>query len=296
MRGISYAIGQGFRNLFRNKWYTFASIMTITACLFLFSTFFAIVMNFRAMLQSAEEGVTVTCFFQPGVTEDEILNLKVGIEERDEVSSVTYVSADEAWAEFSADMLQEYADIYTENPLADSANLEIYLRDVARQEDLVFYLQSLDMVREVRYSQIAADTLSGVNSVIGYVSIGLFAILFANSIFLISNTVIAGITVRKNEINIMKYIGATDSFVRGPFIVEGLIIGLIGSILPLIIIYYFYNAVVDFVNGRFAILTNLFTFMPIEELFHYLIPISIVLGVGIGFIGSALTTRRHIHV
>ncbi len=295
MRGISYAIGQGIRNLFRNKWYTFASIATITACLFLFSLFFAVIINFQNMLQTAEESVSVTAFFQPGVTEEDILNLRVGLEEREEVANVEYVSADQAWAEFSADFA-EYADIYTENPLADSANLVIYLKDVSRQGELVDYLNGLEMVRDVNYSEIAADTLSGMNSVIGYVSIGLFIILFANSIFLISNTVIAGIAVRKNEINIMKYIGATDSFVRGPFIVEGILIGLVGSLIPLVIIYYVYNAAVDFVTGRFAILSSMLTFIPTKELFHYLIPLSIILGVGIGFIGSALTTRRHIHV
>ena len=94
----------------------------------------------------------------------------------------------------------------------------------------------------------------------------------------------------------MKYIGATDAFVRGPFIVEGILIGLVGSLIPLVIIYYVYNAAVDFVTGRFAILSSMLTFIPTKELFHYLIPLSIVLGVGIGFIGSALTTRRHIHV
>ena len=295
MRGISYAIGQGIKNLFRNKWYTFASIATITACLFLFSLFFAVIINFQNMLQTAEESVSVTAFFQPGVTEEDILNLRVGLEEREEVANVEYVSADQACAEFSADFA-EYADIYTENPLADSANLVIYLKDVSKQGQLVDYLNGLEMVRDVNYSEIAADTLSGMNSVIGYVSVGLFIILFANSIFLISNTVIAGIAVRKNEINIMKYIGATDAFVRGPFIVEGILIGLVGSLIPLVIIYYVYNAAVDFVTGRFAILSSMLTFIPTKELFHYLIPLSIVLGVGIGFIGSALTTRRHIHV
>ena len=170
------------------------------------------------------------------------------------------------------------------------------MKDVSKQGQLVENLNGLEMVRDVNYSEIAADTLSGMNSVIGYVSVGLFIILFANSIFLISNTVIAGIAVRKNEINIMKYIGATDAFVRGPFIVEGILIGLVGSLIPLVIIYYVYNAAVDFVTGRFAILSSMLTFIPTKELFHYLIPLSIVLGVGIGFIGSALTTRRHIHV
>ena len=296
MRGIIYAIGQGFRNMFRNKWYTVASIATMTACLFLLSLVFVILMNFQSMLHNAEEGVSVTVFFNEGVTEEQILQLKVGIEERDEVSSVEYISADQAWADFAEDYLGEYADGFTENPLADSANLEIYLSDVARQGDLVDYLEKIDIVREVNRSEIVADTLSGANNLISYVFVGMITILLINTIFLISNTIVAGIAVRANEINIMKYIGATDSFVRGPFIVEGLVIGFIGSLIPLGLTYLVYNAAIDVINSRFSMLSGMITFLPAQELFRILIPVTIVLGVGIGLVGSSVTTRRHINV
>ncbi len=291
-----YTIGQGFRNLTRNRWYTLASIATISACLFLFGMFYSIVTNFQNVVKTAEEGVSVTVFFDEGVTEDQILAVKSDVEKRTEVRKVDYVSADDAWNGFKKEYLGEYADGFTENPLADSANLQIYLKDVSMQPALVTYLESINGVREVNRSEVTATTLSGVNKLIAYISLGIIVILLAVSIFLISNTVTIGISVRKEEINIMKYIGATDFFVRAPFVIEGILIGIIGSLVPLGIIYVIYNKTILYVSGKFSMLSTFLTFLPVDTVFNNLAPISVAIGVGIGFIGSAVTVRRHLHV
>ncbi len=291
-----YTIGQGFKNLGRNKWYTLASIATITACLFLFGLFYAIITNFQNVVKTAEEGVSVTVFFNEGTSEDEILAVKSDLEKRTEVREIVYVSADEAWEGFKEEYLGEYADGFTENPLADSANLQIYLNDVSMQQALVTYIESITVVREVNRSEVTATTLSGLNLLIAYVSAGIIVVLLLVSVFLISNTVTMGISVRKDEINIMKYIGATDFFVRAPFVVEGILIGLIGSIIPLIIIYFVYTHVITYVVSRFTMLSSLLNFLPVETIYNRLIPISLLLGIGIGFFGSFITVRKHLHV
>ena len=125
---------------------------------------------------------------------------------------------------------------------------------------------------------------------------GIIVILFAVSIFLISNTVTIGISVRKEEINIMKYIGATDFFVRSPFVIEGILIGVIGSLIPMGIIYVIYNQVILYVTERFSMLTKLLEFLPVETIFHVLLPVSVAMGVGIGFLGSIITVRKHLRV
>ncbi|MBR1670732.1 MAG: permease-like cell division protein FtsX [Butyrivibrio sp.] len=291
-----YTIGQGFKNLGRNKWYTLASIATITACLFLFGLFYAIIANFQNVVKTAEEGVSITVFFNEGTSEDQILVVKSDLEKRPEVREIVYVSADEAWEGFKEEYLGEYADGFTENPLAESANLQIYLSDVSMQQALVTYIESVDVVREVNRSEVTATTLSGLNLLIAYVSAGIIIILLLVSVFLISNTVTMGISVRKDEINIMKYIGATDFFVRAPFVVEGILIGLIGSIIPLVIIYFVYIHVITYVASRFTMLSSLLAFLPVEEIYSKLIPISLIIGIGIGFFGSFITVRKHLHV
>ncbi len=292
-----YTIKQGIKNIFRNKWFSLASIVTTSACLFLFGVFFCILTNFQHIVRSAQEGVCVTVFFNDDITDARKEEIGQLILARTEVKSVSYVSAEEAWEEFSQDYFgEEYSAGFTENPLEKSDNFQIYMRDVSMQSALVTYIKSLDGVRRINQSAITANMLSGMNSLASYVTIGIITLLLFVSIFLISNTVMIGISVRKEEISIMKYIGATDYFVRAPFVVEGVIIGLIGSVIPLLVIYELYNRTIVYVMGRFSVLSSLLRFLDVNEVFATLAPITVCVGAGIGLLGSIVTVRRHLHV
>lgn len=291
-----YTLKQGFINIFRNKWFTLASIATIGACLFLFGLFYAIIANFQNIVKTAQEGVCVTVFFDEGIAQERIEQIGDLIDKRMEVSKKEFISADEAWESFKGEYLGEYADGFTENPLADSASYEIYLNDVSMQPALVTYLEGVDGIRTVNRSEITATTLTGVNALVAYISVGIIAILFAVSIFLISNTVTIGIAVRKEEITIMKYIGATDFFVRSPFVIEGMLIGVIGAMIPIGVIYVLYNKIIEYIMVKFSMLTRLLSFLPVEEVFDILLPVSVLMGVGIGFLGSITTVRKHLRV
>ena len=306
---LFYTIKQGFANIFRNKWYSLASIATISACLFLFGLFYSIVANFQNILKTAEEGVSVTVFFHSEMdnceshtegqipSEQRLEEIGQDIARRAEVSEVQFQSADQAWATFGPDYFgEDYAEGFPENPLAGEDTYEIFLSDVSMQDALVTWLQSIPEVRKVNYSEMTANTLSGLNLLIAYVSMGIIVILLAVSIFLISNTVAIGISVRSEEINIMKYIGATDFFVRAPFVLEGMLIGLIGAAVPLGLIYSLYNYALNYVANRFMVLSGFLNFLSVDEVFHFLIPISLGVGVGIGFLGSISTVRKHLHV
>ena len=293
---LLYTIKQGFANIFRNKWYSLASVATISACLFLFGIFYSVVANFQYILKSAQDGVAVTVFFDEGISDERIAEIGNEIQQRSEVDHINFISADEAWNSFKDEYLGEYADGFTENPLADAANYEIYIKDVSMQASLVAYLEEVPGIRMVNQSEITANTLDGINRLVGYVAIGIIVLLLFVSVFLIGNTVTIGISVRKEEINIMKYIGATDFFVRCPFVVEGMIIRLIGSIVPLGIVYLIYNNVIGFVLNKFTVLSSILKFLSVQEVFHVLLPVSLVIGVGIGFIGSFITVRKHIRV
>ena len=293
-----YTIKQGIKNIFRNAVFSLASIATIASCLLLFGVFCSIIANFQNIVKTAEEGVAVTVFFDEEVCEDEARMMEIGdiINSRSEVSKIVFVSADQAWEEFKVDYLGEYAEGFTENPLAGSANYQIYLKDISQQDSLVSFLKTIDGVREVNYSQVTADALSGANNMISYVSVGIIGILLAVSIFLISNTVMIGISIRKEEIGIMKYIGATDFFVRAPFVVECLIIGLIGAAIPLAIINIGYDKLLLLVTERFDVLNSILRFLPIQTINKTLIPISLGIGAGIGLLGSIVTVRKHLKV
>lgn len=311
---LFYTVKQGFANIFRNKWYSLASIATISACLFLFGIFYAIVANFQSIVMKAEEGVSVTVFFhhendytlcsghEPDQIPSDERKAEIGqmIVNRAEVSEVRYTSDDEAWQNFLADLTGEdaadYSSVYLENPLEGDDSYEIFLSDVSMQSALVTWLESIPEVRRVNHSALTADTLTGANVLIAYVSIGIIVILLAVSVFLISNTVAIGISVRSEEINIMKYVGATDFFVRAPFVLEGMLIGLVGAVLPLWLIYGIYNYVLTYIMEAFTILSSFLNFLPADELFNILTPVSLAVGVGIGFLGSISTVKKHLQV
>lgn len=292
-----YTLKQGVINIFRNKLFSLASIATISACLFLFGLFYAVILNFQNVVHTAEEGVSVTVFFKDGTTQEEMEQIGVQIRARNEVSEAKFISADEAWAEWAPENIgEDYNEIYTENPLEGMDNYEIYMNDVSKQESLVTWLESIPQVDRVQHSEIAATTLTGVNALVAYTSVGIIAILLAVSVFLINNTVMIGISVRKSEIEIMKYIGATDFFVRSPFVIEGILIGLIGSLLPLGLIYVLYKKVIDYVMIEFPSLSGLMQFLPVSEIYRTLLPVCLGLGAGIGFLGSFITVRKHLRV
>ncbi|MBQ4537829.1 MAG: permease-like cell division protein FtsX [Lachnospiraceae bacterium] len=294
---LFYTIKQGIANIFHNKWYSLASIATISACLFLFGLFYAVVANFQHILLTAEEGVSVTVFFEPDTTDARIEEIGQLIAGRTEVADVEFYSDDEVWATFGPEYFgEDYAEGFPENPLEGEDNYEIFLSDVALQEDLVTWLESIPEVRKVNYSEVTANTLSGMNMLIAYMSLGIIVILLAVSVFLISNTVTVGIAVRKEEINIMKYIGATDFFVRAPFVWECMIIGCIGALIPLGLIYALYNYVLNYMLERFEMLSSLLNFLTLEEIFRVLTPVSLIVGIGIGFVGSIATVRKHLRV
>ncbi len=295
---LFYLIKQGMKNIYRNKMFSLASIATMTACIFLFGLFFSLVTNFRHIVKVAEEGVGVTVFFNEGLSESEIQELGKKIEKRDEVMHITFVSAEEAWEEYQQVYFKEHPELADgfkdDNPLANSAHYEIFLKSVEKQDSLVDYLTSLEGVRRVNHSDVVANTLTDVNMIVAYVSVAIIIILLAVAIFLIGNTITVGIAVRKEEIAIMKLIGATDIFVRAPFVIEGAVIGLVGSAIPLVIIYILYNKVIQFMAEKFSILS--LEFLPVDNIFRYLLPVSLAIGLGVGLFGSLTTIRKHLRV
>ena len=312
---IGYVGKQGVKNIWRNKMFSLASVATMSACIFLFGLFFSILVNFQYIIRTAEEGVAITVFFEEDATDEQKEEIGQQLAEHEGVSDVNYVSADEAWEEFQKEYFGDNPELAEgfkdDNPLASSDNYEVYMETmenddqslVARsrslsetQNELVEFAQGLDGVREVNKSDVVAKTLSSVNALVAIVSIAIIVILFGVSIFLISNTVTMGITVRKEEIAIMKYIGAKDFVVRSPFVIEGLIIGIFGAAIPLTLLYFLYDRAVQYIMTKFSILQNIIDFLPVGTVYQILLPVGLIMGIGIGFLGSFFTVRKHLKV
>ena len=274
---IWYTLKQGIINIKRNWMFSLASILTMAACIFLVGVFYSLVTNVDNIAHKVEQEVPVTVFFE----------------------RIEFESAEQAWENFKDQYFQgsDAANGFRDdNPLVNSANYHVYLNQIEKQTELVSYIQGLEHVREVNQSEKAANTLGNFNKLVSYASMIIIAILLIISIFLISNTVSVGIAVRKEEIGIMKYIGATDGFVRAPFLLEGMVLGLIGAAIPLTVLYFLYNTTVEYILTRFNVLTGVVDFIPVWKVYQTLLPMGLALGIGIGLIGSFLTSRKHLRV
>lgn len=293
---LFYSLKQGFVNIRRYRMFSIASIGTIAACLFLFGIFYFIVANFQYMIKTAESSVGVTVFFDSGISEEQIKKIGEEIKSRPEVVSTEYISAEETWNNYKEKYLSEElaASFGEDNPLADSASYSVYLDSIEKQKALVSYISGLEGVRQVNHSDSIADTFKNFNALVGYISAAIIIILLAVAVFLISTTVTMGIAVRKEEISIMKLIGATDTFIRAPFIVEGIIIGIIGALLPIGILYIIYHKLISYITEKYITIFRSFEFLHINEIFTLLIPISLLIGIGIGFFGSYVTVRKQL--
>lgn len=302
IRTWGYSIKQGMINIKRNKLFSLASIATIAICIFLIGLFYSVFVNINHMVEEAEQQISVTVFFKPGITDEEIANLKDEISKRAEVKEVTYTSAEEAWEEFKAVYFGDHMELAEgfkdDNPLANSASFEITLNDISMQDVLVNYLNSLkdQGIRQVNASENTASTIDTFGKLVAYVSVALIVVLLAVAVFLISNTIAMGITVRREEIGIMKLMGASDVFVRAPFMVEGLIIGLIGAVIPIIVLLVLYNRVVLYIVTHFQQVSSFTIFLPVKDVFNILAPMALVIGAGIGLVGSMITIRKHLNV
>ena len=296
---IWYTLKQGIKNIKRNWMFSIASILTMAACIFLVGVFYSLVTNVDNIAQKVEQEVPVTVFFDEGTTEEQMQEVGNLIQARPEVERVEFESAEQAWENFKdkyfqgSDAAEGFKD---DNPLVNSSNYHVYLNQIEKQTELVNYIQGLAHVRDVEQSEQAANTLGSFNKLVSYASIVIIALLLIISIFLISNTISVGISVRKEEIGIMKYIGATDAFVRAPFLLEGMVLGVIGAAIPLIALYFLYNSVVEYILNKFSVLTGVVAFIPVWQIYQILLPIGLALGIGIGFIGSMMTTRKHLRV
>ena len=297
---LGYCIKQGFKNIYRNRLFSLASVATMVACIFLFGIFFCVAKNVSYMVTEVEKNTCLTVFFDVGTSDARIESIGKTIQQMENVTLIEYTSPEEAWEKYKVKYFGDRMDLADgfeeDNPLANSASYTVYLDSADALATVAASVENIDGVRSVKRSEITANSLTDVSGLVSMISLTMIVVLFLVALFLIGNTVSVGIAVRKEEIAIMKLIGAKNSFVRAPFIVEGIVIGFVGAMLPMIVIYYLYENVVYYIINRFTFLSNILAFLPVRNVFATLVPIAAILGIGIGFLGSYTTLRKHLKV
>lgn len=297
MSTVVYSIGQGGKNLRRNRMFSLASIGTMAACLFLFGIFYFLLQNLQYAIKGAETNVGVTVFFEEGTSTARIAQIREEIEKRSEVAYVMYISAQEAWERYKETSLNEeqIESFGEDNPLENSASLEVHTSDVTAQRALIHYIREFEEVRLINDSKELADMLNNINRGVSVVTTVIILILAAVAVFLISTTISTGVSIRAQEISIMKLIGATDFFIEAPYFVEGILLGTIGAAIPLVLLNVIYRKISGYIAEKLiSVLGRGTMLLDSGEIFATLVPLSLGIGIGIGALGTWVTLKRQL--
>ena len=293
---ISYFLSEGFRNVFKNKKSTFSCLGVMCATMFIFGLFFAISQNINNMVTEVEDAQAIRVFALNEATQDEIDTLGKKISEIEGVNTITPKTSQDAYNEMRESLGDKQDAMDSMDPNRFSASFIVTLTDLDLNESVQESILKLDNVKRITSSNQTISTLSKVGKWIKILTGVLLGILIVISIFIISNTIKLTVHARRKEISIMKYVGATNSFIRTPFMIEGVIIGLVSSILSLGIIGILYNAIVSKLMTSDTIQTIGVSILSFNNLFTEIVAVYFVLGIGIGILGSSISMKKYLDV
>lgn len=295
---IRYFLKEGFSGLKKNLLMTVASIIAVAACISIMSFSYCVVSNLQYMLDQMEDSIGISVFLKGDLTSEDIENMKTTISGLDHVTNVTYISPADA-----LDQLKEQwgadEDIFiglddTNNPLSHSFQVE--LDQIESQDAVLAELQKIEGVDKVEYGQSLSEMLMSVSNVFQIAGILVMLVLGVISVMIIINTIRISVMNRRVEINIMKYVGATDWFIRWPFIIEGIIIGLIGAILPMLVGMPMYGKTVSLFYNHIPFVENFVRFRVVGDVFSFVLPAALIFGILLGVVGSVTSIRKHLQV
>lgn len=298
IRTTKYIIKEGMLNAYRNKLMSLASLGIIIASLFIFGVFLLAMLTINHNIQGLKEQPEIQVFCSPELDDVQVKQIEDDIKANPKIQSYKTVSKTEALEKAKKDLLSGKESILEgldEDFLPVSFILK--LKDTEDGQEVVSYYSKLEGIENVTYPQQVIDFISRITYWIPLVGIILLLILLLVSMFIISNTIKLTVFARRREINIMKYIGATDWFIRWPFIIEGVIIGLIGAVIAFILVSYGYNTMENMLSNGFSdVGINIIRFIDIKDVGFQIIAIYSLIGIFVGTTGSVISIRKYLHV
>lgn len=288
-----YYLSEGFHSIFTHGFMSFAAVCMIVACLLIMGSFTLLAVNLDHMLGDLEDENLFLAYIDDSYSEEQARALQPKIEAVPNVSQVTFVTRAEALEDFKAGREQnDLMDSLPPEVLRD--RFEIHVKDI---EQMAATVSQVEAVRGVAHTQAAIEIAQGfvmVRNIATGVAAVLVAMLVVVSLFIIANTIKLAFFYRREEIAIMKMCGATNSFIRWPFIVEGMLLGLTGALVAFLLQWAVYELV-----GRAVIQSNglsLLTILPFQSMIAHILPVFVGAGLFIGVVGSVLAIRKFLQV
>ena len=291
---LGYLIWEGFRNVFKNKKSTFACLAIMCATMLIFGIFFVIGKNISNAIEQVESSQAIEVFINNDATDEQIEKLGQEILEIDGVNTIQFKTKEQALNQMK-EILKSDQDILNGMYIFPPSYI-VKLTDLNLSSQVQDEIRKLDNVKNINSSDETSAKLVSIGNTINIITAIILILLILISIFIIGNTIKLTVNARRKEISIMKYIGATNSFIRAPFVVEGIIIGTMASLISVLLIGLAYNMVSNRIIG--SSLNNIigFNLLSFNELFNLIIVVYVALGIGIGILGSAMSMRKYLKV
>ena len=294
---FGYLIGEGFSNVFKNKKSTGASLMIMCATMIIFGIFLALGENVNHFVAQVESAQGIQVFINTDASDKEIQEIGEKIKQLSGISKVEYVSKEAALNQMK-ERFSEKQDLlagFEENNIFP-ASYVVTLTDLKLSGQIQEQISQFDNIKKITSKDETVETLINLANGIKIITGVILILLIIISIFIISNTIKLTVHARRKEISIMKYVGATNNFIRWPFIVEGMIIGIFASVIAITIVGVAYTWVAEsLVNSEFMQVINM-SLVTFSDMFSSIIIVYMLLGIGIGAIGSIISMRKYLKV
>ncbi|MBE6034208.1 permease-like cell division protein FtsX [Aminipila sp.] len=289
---IKYTLKQAFIQVFRNRTMSLASIFSITAMLLILGLFFVLIVNINMAAESAkQEYDTVQVYLLDATTYEQAQNMITEVKGLRGVADATYLSKEDALADWKTDWGERayLLDSLSSNPLPNSIIVKVETLETS--DTVVEALRQQDGIEDVKYYKETVEKLIKITDAIQIAAFIIMIFLVIVSVVVVSNTIKLTVLARSREIRIMKYVGATNWFIRGPFLLEGIIIGMISAGISALIVAFVYGKTVELI-GRDLFLILSTPMVAQSFLTAHLIYIFLAIGVSIGACGSIVSMRR----
>ena len=296
---ISYLIGEGFRNVLKNKKSTMISITTMCLTMLMFGVFFILGENINHIVKNIEQQQGMQVYINKEATDEEIRNIEQEIRKIEGVNTIRYVSKEESLNQVKEqlknnDTMEKFMQGFSEDRF--EASYTVTLTDLSLNDQVQEQIMNIDKISEIVATN---QTISTLESIAQGLRIGILVLLVALmviSIFIIANTIKLSVHARRKEISIMKYVGATNGFIRWPFVVEGIIIGIISALITIIIVGFAYNAIATQAVQAETLQQLNISLVSFNDMFNLIMIIYLAIGVGIGIVGSSISMRKYLEV
>lgn len=293
---ISYFLTEGFRNVFKNKKSTFSCLGVMCATMLIFGLFFTIGENINSWVKNLEQEQGMQVFMEYDATEEEIKSLSEELNKIEGVNSAVFVSKEDAYNSMKERFGKNENALRGFTADAFSVSYMVTLTDLSMNDQVYNAINNLDTVREIQNKRDTIQTLSKVGNTIQIITFAMFAILILISLFIISNTIKLTVHARRKEISIMKYVGATNGFIRTPFMIEGIIIGIISGILSILIVGGGYNYIATHLASSETWQKLSLNLLSFGDMIGQIVLVYMILGVGIGIVGSSMSMKKYLDV